>query len=161
MADKNVPSQDDTGAIRKFLDMGDGTHAERVVAVGGVVAAGAAGYPAGATPVHASASGAAAIVAATLAAAASKTTYIAKLVVSGGGATAAQITGVVVSGLVGGSATFVLGVPAGVNSAVNPLVLDFNPPVPASAVNTAIAVTANSFGAGNLNANVEAFGYQL
>jgi hypothetical protein len=161
MADKLVPSPSDTGAVRRFVDMADGTYAERVVAAAAAVTAGAAGLPAGATPLHASASGAAASVPATLAAAAAKTTYITKLVVSGGGATAAQITGVSVTGLVGGSATFVLGVPAGVNAAVTPLVLDFNPPVPASAVNTAIVVTANSFGAGNLNSNVEAFGFQL
>lgn len=161
MADKNVPNPNDKGVIEKYTDMGDGTFRLNVIANGAAITAGAAGYPATSTPLHSSASGAAATVAATLAAAVGKTTYLTKLVVSGGGATAAQITGVAVSGLLGGSATFVLGVPAGTNAAVTPLVLDFNPPVPASAVNAAIAVTANSFGAGNLNANVEAFGFQL
>jgi hypothetical protein len=161
MADKLVPSLDDGGAVRRFRDMADGTWAEVVSTSAPAPAAGTGGYPTGATPVHASASGAAAIVAATLPAAVGKTTYISKLVVTGGGATAAQVTGVTLSGIVGGSAVYVLGVPAGVAFAVTPLVLDFNPPVPASAINTAIAVTANSFGAGNLNANVEAFGFQL
>lgn len=123
--------------------------------------AGAAGYPSGAVPVTNTATGAAAAVAATLPAAAGKTTYITGLTVTGGGATAATVAGVTLAGIVGGTATYVVGVPAGVTSAIVPLVLNFNPPIPAAAVNNALVVTAASFGAGNLNVFVTATGFQL
>ena len=123
--------------------------------------AGAGGYPSGAVPVTNTATGAAASVVATLPAAASKTTYLTSLAVTGSGATAETISGVGVAGVSGGTMTFVVGVPAGATKAIAPLIINFNPPIPASAVNTAITVTASTFGGGNLAVYVVATGFQL
>lgn len=97
---------------------------------------------------------------ATLAAAAGKTTYITGLLISGSGATAAGSALVTVSGLLGGSMTFVVGVPVGAGVPIAPINLKFEPPLPASAVNTAIVVTAATFGAGNTFASATAWGFQ-
>jgi len=162
MADKLVPSEDDTGAIRRFRDMGDGTWAEVVSTTDAAPAAGAAGYPAGATAVH----GTSGIVGntnavATLAAAGGKTTYITGFQVTGMGATGASGVAVVVTGLIGGQAVYMIGVPAGVTTPIQALIVNFPYPIPASALATAIVVTANAFGAGNVQAAAEAFGFQL
>lgn len=163
MADKQVPSPDDTGAVRKFVDMGDGTFAERVVSVSGAPAAGAAGYPAGATPLVASSGVVAnATATATLPAAVGKTTYISGIQVSGFGATAAGVAGCTISGLVGGVAMQLLvAVPAGNTLAITTHNVTFNPPIPAAAPNTAIVATMNALGAGSNQAIVNIQGFQL
>lgn len=114
------------------------------------------------TPINASSGNvAAASAVATLAAAAGKTTYIAGLSVTGAGATAASVVSLTLTGLIGGTMTFNVPVPAGVSVALGePINLQFNPPLPASAVNTAIVATLPSLGAGNANAAVNAWGYQ-
>lgn len=119
-------------------------------------------YPTGSTPVSASSGNVAAGVAtATLAGAAGKTTYISGFTITGGGATAASLITATVSNLIGGTGSYTVPVPAGATAGIQPLVVEFFPPIPASAVNTAIAVSAPSFGAGNTNATVNAWGYQL
>lgn len=126
------------------------------------VALGNAGYPADATPVvNASANGAAGAIAATLPAVAAKTNYLSGFEITSGGATAASLVDVTVTGLLGGTATYVLGVVAGAAAPNAPLVVQFNPPIPASAANTAIAVNVPSLGAGNLKARVVAHGFVL
>lgn len=97
---------------------------------------------------------------ATLAAVAGKTTYISGLTITAGGATAGALVSATVAGLSGGTATYTIGAPTGVTVAATPMVLQFNPPLPASAVNTAIVVTLPALGAGNTNAAVSAWGYQ-
>jgi hypothetical protein len=101
-------------------------------------------YPVGAAPLGAS-SGvvAAAAAVATLAGAAGKTTYITGFQCMGLGATAASIVQVAVTGLLGGTQTYLVSVPAGVTTPISPfpLAVLFDPPLPASAVNTAIVVT--------------------
>lgn len=125
-----------------------------------VAQAGAA--PSGSTAVAASSGNVAAATAtATLAAAAGKTTYISGFELTGAGATAASVVVLTVTGALGGTLSFVVPVPAGVAAGVAPLVVEFNPPLPGSAVNTAIVVSVPSFGAGNTNAAVVAHGYQL
>lgn len=101
---------------------------------------------------------AAAVATATLAAAANQTTYITGFTVTGAGATAGSVVLVTVTGCVGGTMTFVLAVPAGAGVGITPLVVDFPHPVPATGPNTAIVVSAPSFGAGNTNAAVVATG---
>jgi len=158
MADKLVPSQDDTGAIRRFRDMADGTFAEVVSVAAG--AAGAAGYPTGATPVAATANGTNATITATLPAAVGKTTYITGYQVSGGSPTAASLISATLSGVIGGPhPVFFTGQAQPLNTA--PLVIAFNPPIPASAVNTAISVAASAFGAGSATQQVSVQGFQL
>lgn len=119
-------------------------------------------YPAGATALQSSSGNVAdAAAAATLNAAAGKTTYISGFQVTSGGATAASLKSVSVTGLLGGTATYTIGVVAGATLPNAHLIVTFNPPIPASAANTAIVVTVPALGAGNTNATVTAHGFQL
>lgn len=119
-------------------------------------------YPTGSVPLTASSGNVAnASAVATLAAAAGVTTYITGFQITGGGATAAALIAPTVAGIVGGTATYTYGIVAGAASANPALQVTFTPPVPASAVNTAIVVTVPAFGAGNTNATVTAQGYRL
>ena len=115
------------------------------------------------TPAAGIAAGAAQSNAAALAAVAGKTTYIEGFDITGGGATAASVIEVTVTGLAAGTLKFEMNILAGAAGPVNAqggLFTRFPQPLPASAVNTAITVTAPSFGAGNTNAAVVAYGYQ-
>lgn len=98
---------------------------------------------------------------ATLAGAAALTTYISGFEITGGGATAASLVTAVVSGLLGGSLSYTFAVPAGATLGASALVVPFFPPLPASAVNTAIVVTLPALGAGNTNAAVSAHGFRV
>jgi len=97
---------------------------------------------------------------ATLAAVAGKTTYIDGFVITGTGATAAGVVEATLTGLLGGTMTFIIAVPAGVNTGLTPLVVNFPKPLPASAVDTAIVLTLPALGSGNTNAAVNAHGFQ-
>lgn len=112
------------------------------------------------TDVDNSATGAAAAIAATLPAAAGATTFITGFEVTGTGATAGSIITITVTGILGGTKSYVYVVPAGVGAAAPTLTVEFSRPIPASALNTAIAVNVPSFGAGNTNAAVTAHGFQ-
>jgi hypothetical protein len=106
--------------------------------------------------------GAAQANAATLPATAGRTQYLEGFDVTGGGATAAAVIEVSVTGLAGGTLKFEMNVLAGVTGPVNAqggLFIRFPEPLPASAVNSAITVTVPSFGAGNTNAAVVAYGF--
>jgi len=157
MADKLVPLRDDMGVVCKFVDLGTGAWAQQIVVAS---TAGAAGYPAGATPVAATANGANTLATATLPGVAGKTTYITGMQVTGAGATGAALGGVTLSGVLGGSAPFFFSIPAGTTSAIAPLLVSFQPPLAASAPNTAIAAALNAFGAGNTTAQVSVQGFQ-
>lgn len=104
---------------------------------------------------------AAASAVATLAAAAGKTTYISGFDITSGGSTAAALVLAALSGLLGGTVSYVYGTVAGATLANPNLSVRFNPPYPASAANTAIVLTLPSLGTGNTNAIVSAYGYQL
>jgi hypothetical protein len=56
--------------------------------------------------------------------------------------------------------TYTFCAPAGVAAEALPLIVNFNPPIPAASVNTAIVVTLPSLGAGNTNAAVVTHGFQ-
>jgi hypothetical protein len=125
-------------------------------------AAGAAGYPFGATPITASSGNVAAATAtATLAAVASKTTYICGFQATAGGATAAAVVTGTVTNIITGTMSWTYGANTGAGVPTAPLVMPFNPCVPANAVNTTIVVSMPSLGTGNTNATVSAWGYQL
>ncbi len=66
-----------------------------------------------------------------------------------------------VTGVLGGTLTYNIPVPVGASVGIPPLVVEFNPPLQASALNQAITVSAPSLGAGNTNSAVVAHGYQL
>lgn len=98
---------------------------------------------------------------ATLAGAAGATTYVSGLLISGAGATAASVVTATVTGLIGGTMSITVAVPAGAAVGIAPIYVDFNPPLPASAVNTSIVLTLPALGAGNTNASVSAWGYRI
>lgn len=129
---------------------------------GNLVGAGSAGIPAGATSVQASSGNVAAATAtATLPATSGKTTYISGFQITGTGATAALAVNPTVTGLLGGTATYTYAAAAGVAVANTPLIVSFNPPLPASATNTTIVVSCPSLGTGNTNNTVVAQGFQI
>jgi hypothetical protein len=114
------------------------------------------------TPQVNGASGAAQSNAATLPATANRTQYLEGFDITGGGATAASIIEVSVTGLAGGTIKYELNILAGVTGPMNAqggFSVRFPEPLPASGTNTAITVTVPSFGAGNTNASVVAYGY--
>ena len=118
-------------------------------------------YPSGATAINATSGNAAnATATATLAGAVDKITYIAGFTVHGGGATAASLKTVTVGGLAV-PMTYTVGVVAGATVANTPINVSFNPPIAASAANTAITVTCDALGSGNTANYVNAYGYQL
>ena len=118
------------------------------------------GTPGGATAVSSSSGNVAnASAAATLPAVAAKTNYLSGLILTGAGATAASVVTATVTGLLGGTMSITVAVPAGATASIVPVSLAFNPPLPASAVNTAIVVTLPALGAGNTNASASAWGY--
>lgn len=99
---------------------------------------------------------------ATLAASSGKTTYITGFQCTPGSATAAALVSVVVSGTITGSMTYTAYatnattfVPAPI-----PLVVPFNPPIPASTTNTTIIVTMGAVGTGGASAECNAQGFQ-
>jgi hypothetical protein len=96
---------------------------------------------------------------ATLAAQAGHTNYVTGVQITGAGATAASVVTATITGLVGGTASYTVAAPAGVTTGFVPIIITFNPPVPASAVNTAIAVSLPALGSGNTNAAVAIQGY--
>lgn len=104
---------------------------------------------------------AAASAVATLAASTEKTNFLSGFTVAGLGATAAACVLITVAGVVGGTQTFNFPVPAGATVPAGPT--QFNFPVPLAGVGpgTAIVVTVPTFGAGNTNASVTAYGFRL
>lgn len=104
---------------------------------------------------------AAATAAATIPAVPGRTCFITGFEVTSAGATGASVVLVTVTGIAGGTLNYVLSVVAGATLGNAPLQIEFPAPVPASAVNTAIVVTAPTLGAGNTNCVVNAHGYYL
>jgi hypothetical protein len=95
---------------------------------------------------------------ATLAGAAGQLTYISGFEITAGGATAAACVSATVTGTFGGTLTYSFCAPQGVAVAATPLVVPFNPPLPASGLGTGITVSLPALGAGNTNAAVVAHG---
>lgn len=109
--------------------------------------------------VTASATGAAGALAPAIPAVAGARNYLTSFEITGGGATAASIITVTVTGLLGGTITFYIAVPAGATVGITPLTVRFDRPLPASADNTAITLNVASFGAGNTNAAAVIHGF--
>lgn len=141
------------GLTKRFVDMGDGTFAEKHLAHG-------INMPLpGDVELEVGSANAAAANNQTLAGAAAKTTYITGFAITGGGATAGSIIAVTITGPTN-TLTFYIVIPAGVGVSITPLIVEFSRPIPAAAVNTAIVVNVPSFGAGNTNAAAVARGFQ-
>lgn len=99
----------------------------------------------------------------TLQASPGRRTYISGFTVDGLGATGASVINVTITGLLGGTLTYTVSVPAGAGVALGAAALriEFARPIPASADNTAIVVNVPSYGAGNTQANASAHGFAL
>lgn len=120
----------------------------------------ALGYPSGSTVLIAGSGNVAnASAAATLTGTATTTVYITGFEVTGAGATGASVVAVTVAGLLGGSRIYNLVIPAGAAVSIQPLFVTYFPPLPASAINTALSVTVAAAGAGNTNMAVVAHGF--
>lgn len=116
--------------------------------------------PNGATLVAASSGNVAAAVAtATLPAVSGRLNYIMGFSATGSGATLGLPIVCTVTGLTGGTESFIVTAAAGVLIGNNPLNVNFPAPMSASAINTAITVSCPSLGAGNTNSAVNAWGY--
>lgn len=111
------------------------------------------------TPVTASSTGAATALTATLPGVATKTTYITGFAITGGGATAASDIQITITGTISGTLNYTMSVVVGATAGTPSLIVSFSVPIPASAVNTSIVVNVPSFGAGNTNASVAAYGF--
>ena len=119
-------------------------------------------FPYGAQPLNASSGNVAnAAATATLNAVANKTAYLTGFEVTGSGATAALPVSVTITGLLGGTLTYTYVAAAGALAANAPLIVEFNPPLPASAQNTNIVVSCPALGAGNTNNSVNVHGFNL
>lgn len=118
------------------------------VAAGGVAVAASSGNVANA------------IATATIAAVAAKTNYLTGFSITFSGATAASVVLATITGLLGGTISYVIAVPAGAAVGGQPLAVDLAIPHPASAPNAAIAVSLPALGAGNTNAVVNIRGIQ-
>lgn len=115
----------------------------------------------GQAPVQASSGNvAAASAVATMPAVAGKLNYISGFDLFVGGATAGSHVDVAVSGLAGGTRSFPVVVPAGATLG-GPVTKSFDPPLPASAVNTAIVVTMPTLGTGNTKASAAVRGFAV
>jgi hypothetical protein len=80
---------------------------------------------------------------------AGKTAYISGFGLTGLGATAAAGVSVTVTGVQGGTLQYTIAAVAGVTLINTPLVVEYDPPLPASAPNTAITVNVPTYGSGN------------
>lgn len=120
----------------------------------------AIGYPASSVALAAGTGNVAnAAAVATLTGTATTTVYISGFEITGSGATAGLPVLVTVAGLLGGTRTYVYTFEAGVLVGNKPLTVQFAPPLPASAINTAIVVTCPASGAGGTNNSAVAHGF--
>lgn len=145
MLGQNVGSGSEAAFVPAFVQV-DSSGAE--VPFGGTSVAGTSGNVANASA------------AATLAAVAAKTNYVTGVEFTFAGATAASVVVATITGLLGGTQSFIVAVPAGAAVGGVPIALKFDPPHPASAVNTAITATLPALGAGNTNACANIRGIQ-
>lgn len=116
-------------------------------------------YVAAATVQVSSTTGAAAAQNPVLGNLAGKTTYVAGFSITGAGATAASVISVTVQGTLLGNLNYKIAVPAGATVGITPLIVNFNPPIPANAANASIILNVPSFGAGNTDAAAVIWGF--
>lgn len=120
------------------------------------------GLPVGATQVNgASGNVANAIAAASLPADAAKTNYLTGFEISAAGATVGLPVIVTVTGVLGGTLSYIFAAPAGALVLAQPLAVNFPRPLQGAAVNTAITVSCPALGVGNTNAAAAIHGYKV
>ena len=117
-------------------------------------------YPEGTTALIAGSGNVAnASAAATLTPTSTTTAYISGFELTGAGATAGSVVTVTVAGLLGGTRSYTYVFSTGALVVNTPLIVSYYPPLPASAINTAIVVTCPAGGAGNTNMTAVAHGF--
>lgn len=118
--------------------------------------------PTGAVSLNASSGNVAnAAAVATFAAVGGKTNYVTAFEITGAGATAASVVVATLDGILGGTMSYVVAVPAGAVLGLSALTVHFTDALPASAVNIAASITLPALGLGNTNAAVALHGYQI
>lgn len=119
--------------------------------------------PANATHVHASSGNVAnaSAVAALAAPGAGVLNYLTGFEVTAAGATAGLPVIVTITGLLGGTLSWIFTFPAGVLVGAEPLVVLFDEPIPAAAANSAITLTCPAGGAGNTHACATIHGFKI
>lgn len=119
-------------------------------------------YPVGATPIQASSGNVAdAAAVATFPAVANKTNYVTGITVNSTGATGSASVIATLVGALSGTLSFAYKTTSGAANLDTPMQLNFDPPIPASAVNTAMVLTLPALGAGNTHATVNMTGYYI
>jgi hypothetical protein len=118
------------------------------------------GVPVGTPVANSSGNAANAGAVATLPAVPNKTTFISSVQFSSAGATVGLPVVATIAGLLGGTLSYIFCAPAGALIGAPPLVLNFDPPLPASGQNVPIVCTLPALGAGNTNAAASANGFQ-
>jgi hypothetical protein len=96
---------------------------------------------------------------ATLPAVSGKTNYCTGVELDYQGATAAGVVCGAVSGVIGGARTFAIGVPAGATITAQPWIVQFDPPLQATASNATIVFTVPSLGSGNTVSQATIIGF--
>jgi hypothetical protein len=116
----------------------------------------------GTTPVAitASSQGSNAILNSNLTAQAGVTNYVSGIAVTGAGATAPSNVTIQLTGVAVGTIKFTVSVATGATTANQPLVVYFNPPLAASAANTAIGLNVPALGAGNTDSSACIWGFR-
>ena len=117
-----------------------------------------AGYPAGAVPITASATGTTAATTATLAGTSGKTTYICGYSIRANATAAATVTNTITGVITATMSSIMWVAPAASGVGVDEQI--FSPCIPASAANTAIAIVSGTPGTGG-NVSSKGWGYQL
>jgi hypothetical protein len=121
-------------------------------------------YDSGRAAIEAGAVGSVAATAQTvsLAALAGRRNFLCSAWIDGLGATSGSVIQVTITGLVCGTITRQVTIPAGVTVALaSPLIISFDTPIAASGVNSAISLIVPSFGSGNTVALVGIHGFSL
>ena len=117
-----------------------------------------AGYPAGAVPITASATGTTAATTATLAGTSGKTTYICGYSIRANATAAATVTNTITGVITATMSSIMWVAPAASGVGVDEQI--FSPCIPASAANTGIAIVSGTPGTGG-NVSSKGWGYQL
>lgn len=129
------------------------------VAIPGIVMTQEAGpFPVGATPVNAFATASNNTASAAIQGVVGKYAYVTGIDIVGTGATAGSVVTAQLQGLLGGTLSIPIGVPAGVTSSIVPISLRWKGLIGAT-VSGQIALSVPAFGTGNASVGVAIYGY--
>ncbi len=95
---------------------------------------------------------------ATLTCPANQTVWLSGIAINGGGATAGSSVTATITGLTGGTVSISVLVPTGAGVQLQPIVLEFNPPLQ-GVPGTNVVLSCPSFGAGSTGQSVLAWGF--